>query len=188
MPYPRYAPWIRHLHWLVFGLVVVALALIYLHGWAPKDSSLRANLKWAHMQFGIVILLLMVPRLWVRASNFVPPPIQPPIPRWQDVSAKLVHVVLYGLLVAVPMLGITNRMWDPGAWNVLGIPMPHVAHPDKPTAKQIKGIHETLGNGLMYLAALHAIAALGHHFIQRDNTLRRMLPARRHGKGKSDPE
>lgn len=178
----RYASWVRHLHWLVFALVAGALILIYMRAWVPKRSDLRVDLDWAHMQIGIVVLLVMLPRLVVRACNFAPPPIHPPLPRWQDASAKLVHLTLYWLLIAVPILGITNRMWDPASWNFFGIPMPHVAHRNESLANQIERIHQTLGNVLMYLAAAHALLALSHHFIHRDDTLRRMLPASKTGR------
>lgn len=173
----RYSPWIRRLHWLVFILVACALALIYLHGWSPKGSALRANAKWAHMQFGIAVLLTMLPRLLVRSRGRTPP-ITPPPPRWQDVIAKTVHVALYVLLFATPLLGAASRVWNPAGWDFLGIPLPQ-ATPDKQFAHQIQEIHETFGNVLMYLAAAHAVAALAHHYIQRDDTLKRMLPGRR---------
>lgn len=172
----HYSAWVRRLHWLVFLLVAAALLLIYIHDWTARDTALHANAKWAHMQFGIAILLVMLPRLLVRRNAGAAPPIVPAAPRWQLLGAKAVHFVLYALLVVTPLLGITNRMWDPAAWNFLGIPMPHVTHPDKAVAKTIEGIHETFGNVLMYLAAAHALVALVHHYVQRDNTLTRMLP------------
>lgn len=174
----HYSPWVRRLHWLVFLLVAAALLLIYIHDWAPRGSALGANAKWAHMQFGVAVLLVMLPRLLVRSRSKTPP-LLPPAPRWQELLAKATHLALYILLFATPLLGITNRMWNPGAWNLLGVPMPHVAHPDRAFAHVIEGIHGTFGNILMYLAALHAAAALFHHFVQRDNALKRMLPPAR---------
>lgn len=179
MPDSRYSPWIRRLHWLIFILVACALTLIYLHGWSPKGSTLRANLKWAHMQFGMVILLVMLPRLLVRSRGGSAPPIVPPSPRWQMVIAGAVHVALYVLLFATPLLGIASRIWNPAAWNFMGIPLPHVPVPDRDFAHQIENIHGTVGNILMYLAGAHAANGLFHHFCQRDNTLRRMLPPAR---------
>lgn len=175
----RYSPWVRHLHWLVFVLVACALLLIYIHGWSERGSALRANAKWAHMQFGIAVLLVMLPRLLVRGRMGKAPPIVPTPWRWQAVVATTTHLVLYALLIVTPLLGIASRLWNPGEWNFLGIALPHVAMPDKDFAHQIEEIHETLGNVLMYLAAAHALAALVHHYLRRDNTLRRMLPPAR---------
>lgn len=177
-PLARYNPWIRRLHWVIFALVVCALVLIYLHGWSPKGSALRANAKWAHMQFGIAILLIMLPRLIVRSRGQRPP--ITPMPRsWQTLVAKTVHVALYALLIALPLLGIASMAWKGQAWNFLGIPLPSVPMPDRHFSHQIEEIHATLGNVLMYLAAAHAVAALYHHFVRRDDTLQRMLPPAR---------
>ena len=165
----------RRYHWLVFILVAMALILIYGHGWSPKESTIRAVFKWAHIQFGIVILLVMLPRIIVRWRNGHPP-IVPPPPGWQEWLALLVQFVLYVLLFAVPLLGIANRLWSPDAWNFLGISLPHVAVTDKVLSKQLEDIHETLGEVLMYLAAAHTAIALAHHFVLHDSTLRGMLP------------
>ncbi len=175
----RYPPWVRRLHWLIFILVVCALALIYLHGWSPRGSKLRTDALWAHMQFGITILLIVATRLLVRVRSGSAPPITPPSPRWQMALAKLVHVVLYVLLFAIPLLGITMMVSRGHPWNFLGIPLPHLSSPDRQLAHQLESIHGTLGNILMYLAAAHALVGLFHHFVRHDNTLKRMLrPAR----------
>jgi cytochrome b561 len=175
----RYTPWIRRLHWLVFVLVACALVLIYLHGWLPKGSALRANAKWAHMQFGMAILLVMLPRLLVRSRGGSAPPITPKPPPWQTMLAKTVHAALYVLLFGTPMLGIATMAWSGKPWNFLGIPLPSVPVPDRHFSHQLEHIHETCGNILMYLAAAHALAALVHHFFQRDDALKRMLPPAR---------
>ncbi len=176
----RYSPWVRSLRWLVFMLVAAALMLIYIHTWTPRGTALHAGAKWAHMQFGIAILLVMLPRLLV-PSRSRPTATEPSLPRWQAFPAQVMHLTLYVLLLATPLLGIANRAWNPGAWGFLGIPLPHVAHPDRQFAHMLEGIHENFGNLLMYLAALHAAAALIHHFVQRDDVLRRMLPSARTG-------
>lgn len=180
MPETRHHPWLRRLHWLVFLLVAAALLLIHIHAWTPRGTALHANAKWAHMQFGIAVLLVMLPRLLLRKRAGAPPH-SPPLPGWQAWPGKTVHLALYVLLLATPLLGITNRLWNPAAWNILGIPMPHVPHPDRGLAHVLENIHGTFGNVLMYLAAMHAVAALSHHFVQRDNVLTRMLPPIRTG-------
>lgn len=171
----RYSPWVRRLHWVVFLLVACALLLIYIHGWSARGTALHANAKWAHTQFGMAVLLVMLPRLLVR-SRATTPPVVPTLPHWQHLLARATHLALYILLIATPLLGIANRMWNPAPWDFLGIPLPHVAVPDRAFSKMLEGIHENFGNILMYLAAIHAAAALFHHFVQRDNVLRRMLP------------
>ncbi|MGH8116877.1 MAG: cytochrome b/b6 domain-containing protein [Rhodanobacteraceae bacterium] len=95
---------------------------------------------------------------------------------------RRLHWLVFMLVAAALMLiyiHIANRAWNPGAWDFLGSPFPHAAHPNRQFANMLEGIHENFGNLLMYLAALHAAAALIHHFVQRDDVLRRMLPAAR---------
>lgn len=172
---PRYPLSVRRFHWLVFILVASALILIYAHGWSPKGSTMRAAFKWTHIQFGIVILLMMVPRMVARLRGGRPH-IAPPPPSWQQWLAHIVQFALYALLFAVPILGIANRLWSPSDWNFLGIALQHVPVTDKAFSKQLEDIHGTLGNVLMYLAGTHAAIGLAHHFVRRDSTLRAMLP------------
>ena len=173
----RYAAGLRHLHWLIALLIVAALVLIELKGWLPRGSAERSAVKWAHMQFGIAVLLLMLPRLLVRLRASVPP-ISPPPPRWQDRLGQLIHLALYLLAFAVPLLGVAMMVAAGKPWDLLGLPLPTLATPDAGLAKNLESLHETVGNMLMWLAITHATAALFHHFVRRDDTLRRMLPAR----------
>lgn len=84
-------------------------------------------------------------------------------------------------MLATPILGIAMMLSKGRPWDFLGIPLPHVSTPDRAFAHNIQQIHETLGNTLMYLTAAHALIALFHHLIQRNGTLKRMLPPIRDG-------
>lgn len=129
------------------------------------------------MQFGVAILLIMLPRLLVRSRGSAPP--IAPKPRWQTVLAKTVHLALYVLLFGTPLPGIVTMAWSGQHWNFPGIPLPSVPVPDKHFSHQLEDIHGTCGNILMYLAAAHALTAPAHNFFQRDDTLKRMLPPAR---------
>jgi len=174
----RYSPPLRHLHWLIACCVAAALVLIEIKGWFPRGSALRNGVKWGHMQLGIAVLLLMLPRVLARVGREVPP-ITPPLPGWQLAASKLMHVALYLLAFALPLLGIAMMYWAGKPWNVLGVAMPVAAVPDAAMASQLHDVHETAGNVFLWVAVVHALAALFHHYVQRDDTLRRMLPSRR---------
>lgn len=176
----RYAPWLRRLHWLVAGCVAFALVLIETKGWLPRGSAERRAVQWGHIQFGIAVLLLMGPRLWMRLRSQVPP-ITPPLPRWQAWLGKLVHLALYLLAWAVPLLGVAMMFASGKPWNLLGLPLPSMATPAPGLAHVLEEIHETAGNVFMWLAMAHAAAALFHHWVRHDDTLLRMLPGRRGG-------
>src|SRR3546814_17087653 len=105
-------------------------------------STMRDAFKWAHIQFGIAIILTMIPRL-VACLHGQRPHIVPPPPSWQKWLAHLVQFVLYVLLFAVPLLGIAKRLWSPSDWNFLGIPLPHVPPTDTAFSKKLEETHYT---------------------------------------------
>ena len=59
-----------------------------------------------------------------------------------------------------------------------GLELPPLVAPDRDLARLIHDIHETVGIAGYWLIGLHALAALVHHYVVRDDTLRRMLPGR----------
>lgn len=174
----RYASSQRFLHWLIAALVVLALASIELKGWLPKGSSERALAKWTHTQFGISVLLLSLVRLAVYRRSKVPP-ISPPPPAWQMLAARLMHIALYVLTLAVPLLGVAMMFQAGKSWGFVGLSLPIAMPPDSVLANRLEDIHETAGNLLLWLAVAHAAAALYHHVVQRDDTLLRMTGGRR---------
>ena len=98
---------------------------------------------------------------------------------WLDRAGRLAHYALYMLLVAAPVAGIVLQFARGDALPVFGLfdvvsPWPA----DKSFARSVKDVHEILANALVILAALHATAALVHHWVFRDRTLVRMLPGR----------
>lgn len=173
----RYASSQRFLHWLIAALVVLALLSIELKGWLPKGSSERALVKWSHTQFGLSVLLLSLLRLALHPREKMPP-VSPPPPRWQTWAARLMHAALYLLTLLVPLLGVAMMFYAGREWSFAGLPLPTLSDPDAALADRIEGIHETVGNVLMWLAIVHAAAALYHHIVQRDDTLLRMSWAR----------
>ena len=90
------------------------------------------------------------------------------------------HYVLYGLLVAVPVFGIALQFAEGHALPLFGLgeilsPWPA----DKAFAHSLKEVHEILAHLLVILAVFHMTAALVHHVVFGDNTLKRMLPRMR---------
>jgi len=84
---------------------------------------------------------------------------------------------LYALLLTQPILGLlyTNAHGDRVNLFFLGA-LPALIGLERPLAKQLLEVHETVGLLLLGLIALHALAALYHHFWRRDETLEAMLP------------
>ena len=83
-------------------------------------------------------------------------------------------------MLAVPVTGIVLEFARGQALPLFGVA--EIASPwvrDRAFASSVKGVHELIADALLVLAALHAAAALFHHFILKDRTLLRMLPGRR---------
>ncbi|MEH2920403.1 cytochrome b561 [Samsonia erythrinae] len=173
----KFAPSQIALHWLVFILLIVTYAAIELRGFAERGSLLRTVMIVTHFSCGVTVLLLMATRLFLRHRH-ASPAITPPPPRWQSALGSLTHAILYALFVTLPILGVISRYYRGRDWMLFGIDMPTSATPDLALAKTLIGWHETLAALGYWLIALHAAAALFHHYVMKDNTLLRMMPAR----------
>jgi cytochrome b561 len=112
------------------------------------------------------------------ASEDPPPPPEPTIfGEWLDRAGRLAHYALYALLVAAPVAGIVLQFARGDALPLFGLA--EIATPwtrDRAFSRSVKEVHEVLANALVLLAAFHAAAALLHHWVLRDRTLKRMLP------------
>ena len=123
----RYSPWLRRLHWLIALLIVAAWALSEARGYTQRGSDLRAAVTWTHIQFGLAVILLMLPRLLARLRSATPP-ITPPIAIWQAWLAKLMHLALYALAFLVPILGMAMQYTKGASWDLFGLPLPVSLH------------------------------------------------------------
>lgn len=174
----RYGSLSIGMHWLMLLLLIGVYAMINLHDFAPKGSDLRANLKVWHFVFGLGILGLVLGRIGARLVAGATPPITPPVSRWQTLVAETMHIALYAFMLGMPLLGWVAVSAKGVPVEFLGLHLPALIGQDKELYDELKEIHETVGTLGYYLIGLHAVAALFHHYVMRDNTLLRILPAR----------
>ena len=165
------------LHWITVALVILAWLLGQFGDVFPKGDARAASL-FVHITAGLAVIAILVLRLLWRLAD--PPPAAEPtaLGSWLDRAGRLIHLVLYALLIAAPIFGILLQFARGHSLSVFGlteIPSPWTA--DRTFARSIKEVHEVTANALVLLAALHAAAALFHHWILHDRTLLRMLPA-----------
>jgi len=165
------------LHWLMLLLFIAVYALIELRGIYPKGSEPREAMKALHFSFGLSIFALVWVRLIARFVSATPL-IQPALPRWQQQLSIAVHLLLYALMIAMPLLGWIGLSAAGKPIPFFNLQLPALIAENKELAKQVMEIHETVGTAGYFLIGVHTIAALYHHYIARDNTLRRMLPLR----------
>ncbi|MET3821376.1 MULTISPECIES: cytochrome b [Burkholderia] len=169
----RYSSPAIFFHWIIFLLVALAYLAIEVRG--PKGSDSRAFWMNVHLLAGTSVLVLSVLRVLWRVVSRVPEPIvQAPLLKW---LSKLAHVALYLFIIAQPLLGIMmiNMGGKPVSLDWIGVSFT-LFGPDKALRPTIKAVHELLGNAFYFVIGLHALAALYHHFIRRDDVLRRMAP------------
>jgi cytochrome b561 len=173
----RFGPLWIGLHWLMVLLIAAVYACMELSDFAPKGSELRDGMKMWHYMLGLSVLALVVVRLLVRAGSRVPSIVPLPV-RWQTLSAKLMHLGLYALMVGMPIVGWLTLSAQGHPIPFFGLQLPPLIGASKSTAQWIKDIHEIGATVGYFLIGLHAAAALFHHYFVRDNTLIRMLPLR----------
>ena len=162
------------LHWLTALLVVAGFTLGLSMIGLPLS---RQKLQWYawHKWIGITIWLLTCARLAWRWRHSAPP--MAPMPPWQQRAAVVTHALLYGLLVVIPLSGWLYSSATGVQVVYLGLlPLPDAVPKDKTLAALLRSVHVTLNFTLLVLVCIHAVAALKHHFVDRDAVLTRMLP------------
>ncbi|MDH4125715.1 MAG: cytochrome b/b6 domain-containing protein [Gammaproteobacteria bacterium] len=164
------------LHWLVAGLIVLQFILANLAeraedaGLDLQQLALLAN----HKSVGISIFMLALLRLAWR--KLAPPPELPAsMPHWQMLAARISHYLLYTLIILMPISGwlMSSASAYPVSWFKL-LQLPDLVAPDAALKESFRVIHQLLGKLLVILASVHILAALKHHFIDKDAVLRRM--------------
>jgi cytochrome b561 len=164
----------RGLHWLM-ALLILAQAV---GGWVIHEmerSPLQADAMTAHKSLGITLLALVVVRLLWRWRHPAPPPPEGSRP-WEILAARASHIALYLLMVAVPLSGWLSASTSIIPWKLWWfIPWPRIAAPDKALHEIAEELHEGLIWAMAAVLAVHVAAAVFHHFVKRDQVLRRML-------------
>ncbi len=174
----RYGSLSISIHWLVLLLFIAVYATINLRELYSKGSDPREALKTWHFMLGMLVFVLLWLRLATRLSGPTPG-IQPEPARLQQLSAKLMHLALYALMIVMPLSGWLLLSASGKPIPFFGLQLPALISENKDLAKTIQEIHEFIGTTGYYLIGLHAAAALYHHYIKHDNTLTRMLPVRK---------
>ena len=175
-----YGPVAKALHWATVLLVLTAWTL-GMFGEELSEGSREGLGLLMHIWIGLAVLVIAILRVPWRIANPPPKVLSTEFGRWlvewTDPVSRLMHYLLYGLLILVPAFGIALQFGEGHSLSVFGvvvIPSPWIA--DKAFAHSLKEVHEILANLLLILATFHMAAALVHHVVFGDNTLRRMLP------------
>lgn len=163
------------LHWLSFALVL-ALATIGLSMDELPAGTTKVQVYALHKSLGLTVLGLTALRLLWRLFERRPA-VLAGTPRWQHSLATLTHLALYALLLLVPLSGwwVNSASGFPLRWFGL-FRVPALGQFDRAAKHDAEETHEFLFWLLAATVAVHAAAALWHHYRLRDRTLARMLP------------
>ncbi len=177
----RYSTFTQALHWLTAILVLVA----FIYGPGGSEARVYAPARdferQLHETLGLCVLALVAVRLIWRLFDKRPEPA--PAARGLQIAATLMQVVLYVLLFAVPLTAIAGAWLDGHALTLLGglqTAPPLTEH--HAAGETIAKIPTWLGDAILWLAGLHALAALFHQFVLGDGVLASMLPGRETGR------
>lgn len=171
----RYSRLSIALHWLMLLLIASVYASMELRGFYPRGSNIREGMKAWHFMLGLAVLALVIIRVIARVAG-TRPRITPEPKAWQNFLARAVHLALYLFMICMPIAGWLVLSASGKPIPFFGLALPPLIGENRDVADQIKELHETVGSFGYYLIGIHALAALVHHHVMKDDTLRRMLP------------
>ena len=182
----RYTTVAIALHWTIAVLLV---GIVFYAWWmegvreaafAGEVSIERASAvyNW-HKTIGLTILALSLGRLAWRLGH-APPALPPGMPGWERFAARFTHVAFYAIMIGAPIAGYVTASSFGNAFPILAfnaVELPKLPVPQTEAFQETAGsVHGAVGWVILVLLAVHAGAALKHHFVNRDGVLARMIP------------
>lgn len=163
------------LHWIM-AIIIIGLLALGLYMVRLPDNLQKLQLFGWHKEYGMLVLMLVCFRIGWRFANIVPA-LPNDIPIWQKIAARTVHWAFYIFMFAMPLTGwlITSAANLPVSffgWFTI----PTLISPNSDLQSFFSEIHEWLAYAFIATICLHSGAALQHHFINKDNVLKGMLP------------
>lgn len=167
---------------LIIGQLAGGLFMVSLPN---EQGALKFDLFQWHKSFGLTILILSVLRVLWRIGHR-PPSLPDEMPGYEKAAARATHILFYGLILTIPVVGWAVVSASPFANSVPTYLFGSIAWPHMPffeavadrseITQQLSRVHKYLGFLMIGLMVLHIGAALKHHLINRDDILSRMLP------------
>ena len=186
----RYGLVAMTLHWtmalLLLGMIVFGIRMVEVQRELVATGNFELTVfgldifaaYQLHKSFGFLLFVLVLVRLAWKLVN--PHPALPPgMPRHEIALARFTHVALYGLMLGIPVIGWLTASASPYEIDTIIFGLFSLPHPLGPSAdleRLLGTIHFYMAMAMLGVLALHVAGALKHHFIARDDVLRRMLP------------
>ena len=172
----RYTTFAIALHWLMGLLILTSFGLgLYMVDLTLSPTKLRL-FSW-HKWAGVTIFSLALIRCLWRLSHTAPP-LPANLPHWQRTVAEVSHYSLYALMIVIPLSGWLMSSAKGFQTVYFGvIPLPDLLDKNKELGEALTLVHKFLNYTMIGIVIAHAAAALKHHFVDKDDILRRMLPS-----------
>src|SRR5262249_14505027 len=174
-----YSTTAKTIHWLMAALILISAGIgLSLEG-IPRASAGRNFWTSQHEITGFLVIVLLLARISWRVTTGVPA-LPASMPRWQVQAAHFAHYGLYVLMLASPIVGMmlsSARGRIVSVWGLFNLPA--TWWQDRTWGFRLETVHSVLSWALLVVVAIHFLSALYHHFIARDDILRRMLPRQR---------
>lgn len=170
----HYCGGIIALHWLMLLLFIGVYATVELHE-VYEHSRTGDLLMFWHFQLGYAIFVLVWIRLIFRLASRVPPA-DPDLPALMHQMARGMHILLYLLMILMPVTGWLTLGAEGHESTFLGLNIPIISGLGHSFGEIVEEVHEIVGIAGYFLIGLHTLAALFHHYVLRDNTMKRILP------------
>lgn len=166
------------LHWLA-AISMIAMLVFGLYLDTLERGDAKSAMVQLHKSFGTLFLILVAARVLWRMHQG---PLEPlgDHARWQEIAAKVSHHLLLFGTIAMPLTGLVRTIGRARGVDIFGFPfIPQLLAEKNETLSLIGSVsHKFIGYGMLAVIAVHAVAALKHHLLDRDGTLQRMLGSR----------
>ncbi len=164
------------IHWVNAILLLIAAISGEYFRWSKDTSSTMAySIMVLHVAAGMAGLALLMPRILARRGSAKPMSLEKFDPGRYFSCA--VYIMLYVFMIAQPLIGwaIVNAKGMAIPVPLLGYDFPILVRQDAALVRRLIRVHVTLACIFYGLLVIHVSAALWHHFVRRDNTLRNMM-------------
>lgn len=166
-----YSMYMRSLHWIMGAMIICLLIVGFRLKYLSADQRMVMTI--LHKTFGVIALVLLVMRLFVRSRSTIPVPIGA---KWMQCVAKITVVLLYIGMIAMAFSGYLMSSFGGYPIKLFNtLTLPNFWTTNLPMAKVCYMTHITAALPFAILIGLHIGAAIYHHFILKDNVLKRML-------------
>jgi cytochrome b561 len=172
----RFTPLQRLLHWL---MAIGILSMLFIGvGMVSTVTQTHLTLVSIHKPLGVALLALVIVRIAVRLTRGAPA-LPADLPEPMKLAAHLSHVALYGLMVAMPLIGwamLSAAGYPITLWG--GFNLPPIVSPSRELHALLWDAHRTLAFAFFALVLLLIAAALFHALVRRDGVFQQMAGGR----------